>query len=33
MIEEWATAHRAELERNWERMRAGEAIERIQPLD
>ncbi len=33
LIKEWATAHRAELEANWNRMKAGEPLERIPPLD
>ena len=30
---EWAMAHRAELEVNWDRIKAGEPIERIAPLE
>lgn len=33
LIEEWATAHRIELEANWNRIKAGEPLERIAPLD
>ena len=33
LIAEWATAHRSELEANWERMKMGRALERIEPLD
>ena len=33
LIKEWATAHRAELEVNWTRVKAGEPLERIAPLD
>ena len=33
LIAEWAVAHRSELESNWERMKAGRALERIEPLD
>jgi len=33
LIKEWALAHRAELEGNWHRGRAGEPFERIAPLD
>jgi len=33
LIKEWALAHRAELEANWDRMRAGEPLERIAPLE
>jgi len=32
LIKEWALAHTAELERDWQRARAGEALERIEPL-
>ena len=33
LIKEWATAHGAELDANWRRMKAGEQLERIPPLD
>ena len=33
LVREWAIAHREELEANWTRMQAGEALERIAPLD
>ena len=33
LIREWATSHRAELEANWDRVKAGEPLERIPPLD
>jgi hypothetical protein len=33
LIEEWAAAHRQELETNWERAKAGQPLERIAPLD
>ncbi len=33
LIEEWATSHRAELEANWHRVKSGEPLERIEPLD
>jgi hypothetical protein len=33
LIAEWAAAHGPELEANWERMKAGRALERIEPLD
>lgn len=33
LIKEWATAHRPELEANWKRLKAGEPLERIAPLD
>jgi hypothetical protein len=32
-IKEWATARRPELEANWKRLKAGEPLERIAPLD
>ena len=31
-IEDWATLHRRELEANWDRMKAGQPLERIEPL-
>jgi hypothetical protein len=31
-IEEWTNLHRRELEANWERMKAGQTLERIEPL-
>jgi len=31
-IRRWTRAHRAELEANWKRMKAGQALERIEPL-
>jgi hypothetical protein len=31
-IQEWARLHRAELEANWESMKAGRALESIEPL-
>jgi len=31
-IEEWTSLHRRELEANWERMKAGRPLERIEPL-
>ena len=33
LIKEWATAHRTELEANWDRVKAGAPLERIPPLD
>jgi hypothetical protein len=33
LIKEWATAHRPELEANWKRLKTGEPLERIAPLD
>jgi hypothetical protein len=33
LVQRWATLHRIELEANWKRMKAGEALERIEPLD
>ena len=33
LIKEWATAHQAELQANWNRLREGEALEKIAPLE
>ena len=33
LVKEWAVAHRVELEANWDRVRAGQPLERIAPLD
>ena len=33
LIKEWALADRWELESNWQRITAGEPLERIAPLD
>jgi hypothetical protein len=33
LIAEWARLHRAELLANWEKMRAGQPLDRIQPLE
>jgi len=33
LIREWASAHRTELERNWENVKQGRPLERIQPLE
>ena len=31
-IRGWARLHQAQLEANWEKMKAGEPLERIEPL-
>ncbi len=33
LIKEWAMAHQSELQANWNRLREGEALERIAPLE
>jgi len=33
LAREWALLHRSGIEANWERMKAGEPLERIEPLD
>jgi Domain of unknown function (DUF4160) len=33
LIKEWALLHQAELNANWEHMKAGEALEHIAPLE
>ena len=33
LIREWATVHRGELERNWDKMKSGQPLDRIQPLE
>jgi hypothetical protein len=33
LIREWAAEHRGELEANWARMKVGQALERIRPLE
>jgi hypothetical protein len=33
LIREWAVLHQAELEANWERMKAGQPLNGIAPLD
>jgi len=33
LIEDWASAHRPELEANWSKMKTGSPLERIEPLD
>lgn len=33
LVGEWSLAHRAELDANWNRTKAGEPLERIAPLD
>jgi hypothetical protein len=32
LIAEWATLHRAELEANWQAMKAGRPFEQVEPL-
>lgn len=32
-IQQWASLHRGELETNWERLKAGRPLERIEPLE
>jgi hypothetical protein len=33
LVREWALLHRSEIEANWEKMKAGQPLERIEPLD
>jgi hypothetical protein len=33
LIKEWAVLHRADLEANWARMKAGQALEQVAPLE
>ncbi len=33
LISEWATAHGPELQANWDLMKTGHSLERIEPLD
>jgi len=33
LIKEWAVLHRADLEANWAKMKAGQALERVAPLE
>jgi len=33
LIRQWAVSHRSELEANWERMKDGRALDRIEPLE
>ncbi len=33
LLEEWATAHATELAANWAKMKAGEPLDRIPPLE
>ena len=33
LIREWAALHRSELEINWNKMKAGRALDRIKPLE
>ena len=32
LIKEWASKNRAELEANWQNMKAGQTLEKIEPL-
>jgi hypothetical protein len=32
LIREWASSHRRELAANWEKMKAGQALDSIEPL-
>jgi hypothetical protein len=32
LISEWAASHRRELQANWEKMRAGQPLDSIEPL-
>jgi len=32
LIRDWAALHRGELESNWDRMKAGRPLDRIEPL-
>jgi hypothetical protein len=32
LIQRWTAEHRAELQANWERVRTGQPLERIEPL-
>ena len=32
LIKEWASKNRAELEANWKKMKAGQTLEKIEPL-
>ena len=32
LIKEWASKNRAQLEANWRKMKAGKALEKIEPL-
>jgi hypothetical protein len=33
LIREWAAQHRGELEANWGKMKAGQSLDRIRPLE
>ncbi len=33
LIREWARLHRCEIEANWENMKTGRPLERIEPLE
>ena len=33
LIKEWAVSHREELEANWQRVKTGEPLQRIGPLE
>jgi len=33
LIKQWASAHRDELETNWEKMKEGRSLDRIAPLE
>jgi len=33
LIRKWAVSHRRELEANWEKMKAGQVLDRIEPLE
>ncbi len=33
LIRRWAVGHRRELEANWEKMKAGRPLDRIEPLE
>lgn len=33
LIREWAGLHEPELQANWQRMKAGQTVDRIEPLD
>lgn len=33
LIAEWAALHRSELSRNWEKMKTGHPMDRIEPLE
>jgi hypothetical protein len=33
LIREWAALHRGELEANWGRIKAGQALDRVPPLE